>query len=112
VDQRTCGIDRRTSKMMRRDLAAARQEWLAESDEQRPHREKSDFLKYIDSQGRYADFHCNRHTFIPNLSLAGVCPRDAQELARHSDVRLTMNVYTHVGPDDKAKAIGKLGVPG
>jgi len=28
------------------------------------------------------------------------------------DVRLTMNVYTHVGLDDKAKAIGKLGVPG
>jgi len=40
------------------------------------------------------------------------CPRDAQELARHSDVRLTMNVYSHIGLDDKAKAIGKLDVSG
>jgi len=86
--------------------------WLAESDEQRAGREKSNFLRYVDSQGRYAEFHSNRHTFITNLSLSGVCPRDAQELARHSDVRLTINVYTHVGLDDKAKAIGKLGVPG
>jgi len=98
--------------VIRRDLATARQELLAESNEDRPHHEKSDFLKYIDSEGRYAVFHSNRHTFITNLSLAGVAPRDAQELARHSDVRLTMNVHSHIGLDDKAKAIWKLGVPG
>jgi hypothetical protein len=32
---------------MRRDLAAVRQEWLAESDDERPRCEKSDFLQYI-----------------------------------------------------------------
>ncbi len=72
IDKRTCGTDRRTAKMMAEDLAAARRKWLAESNGDRSQREKSDFLKYVDSQNRYADFHSNRHTFITNLSLAGV----------------------------------------
>ncbi|NQT38795.1 MAG: tyrosine-type recombinase/integrase [Planctomycetes bacterium] len=109
IDKRTCGTDRRTAKMMAEDLAAARRKWLAESNGDRVKREKSDFLKYVDSQGRYADFHSNRHTFITNLSLAGVSPREAQELARHSDIRLTMGVYSHIGLQDKARAIGRLG---
>jgi len=115
VDKRTCGIDRRTGKMMREDLKAARRKWIAEAEDnpkEQRRRKKCDFLKYIDSQGRYADFHSNRHTFITNLSLAGVSPRDAQELARHSDVRLTMNLYTHVNMQDKARAIEKLAAVG
>lgn len=113
VDKRTCGIDRRTGKMMREDLKAARRKWIADGNpkEQR-RRKKCDFLKYRDSQGRFADFHSNRHTFITNLSLVGVSPRDAQELARHSDVRLTMSVYSHVNMQDKARAIGKLAAVG
>jgi integrase len=58
---------------------------------------------------RYADFRSNRHTFITNLSLAGVSPREAQELARHSDIRLTMSVYSHIDMQDKARAIVRLG---
>jgi len=108
IDKRVTGTDRRTAKMMEQDLGAARRKWLSESDQERADREKTDFLKYIDSQNRYADFHSNRHTFITNLSLVGVLPHDAQELARHSDIRLTMNLYTHVGLADKAKAIAKL----
>ncbi len=115
VDKRTCGVDRRTAKMMREDLKAARRKWIAEAEgnpkEQR-RRRKCDFLKYRDSQNRFADFHSNRHTFITNLSLVGVSPRDAQELARHSDVRLTMSVYTHVNMQDKARAIEKLAAVG
>ena len=114
VSQRTCGIDRKTAKMMREDLAAARRAWIAETDDAKEirRRKKSDFLKYRDSNGRFADFHANRHTFITNLSLVGVSPRDAQELARHSDIRLTMNLYTHVALEDKARAIGKLAAVG
>ena len=52
-------------------------------------------MLYKDHQGRYADLHANRHTFITNLARAGVSPKTAQTLARHSDIRLTMNVYTH-----------------
>ena len=46
-----------------------------------------------DSQGRVVDFHSFRHTFCTNLHLAGVPLREAMELMRHSDVRLTMSVY-------------------
>jgi len=45
--------------------------------------------------GRWMDFHGLRHSFITNLARAGVHPRDAQELARHSDINLTMKHYTH-----------------
>ena len=40
--------------------------------------------------------------------LVGVSPRDAQELAPQSDVRLTMSVYSHVALQDKARAVEKL----
>ena len=51
-----------------------------------------------------------RHPFITNLCRANVSPRTAQALARHSDISLTMNVYTHVGQEEQAEAIGKLEV--
>ncbi len=71
ISKRTCGLDRKTAKMMREDLAAARRVWLAETDDpaERRRRLQSDFLKYKDSQNRFADFHANRHTFITNLCL-------------------------------------------
>jgi hypothetical protein len=98
--------------MMRADLEQARNEWLAAdslSDEERANREKSDFLKYQDSSGRFADFHANRHTFITNLSRAGVSAKTAQTLARHSDVRLTLGVYSHTNMAEKKEAISRLG---
>ncbi|MFW5690732.1 MAG: tyrosine-type recombinase/integrase, partial [Planctomycetota bacterium] len=52
-----------------------------------------------DDRGRVVDFHALRHTFISNLARAGVHPRNAQALARHSTIDLTMNVYTHVAMD-------------
>jgi hypothetical protein len=39
---------------------------------------------------------------------SGVGPKLAQERARHSDVRLTMNVYTHAGLYDLAAAVETL----
>lgn len=110
VTARAGGYDRKTAKMMRVDLAAARLAWLDESEnkEDRAARERSDFLKYQDSQNRFADFHANRHTFITNLGRAGVSPKTAQTLARHSDIRLTMNVYSHTDLDEKRQAIELL----
>ncbi len=35
---------------------------------------------------------------------------EAKELARHSDVNMTMR-YTHIGIDDQAKAVAKLPTP-
>ena len=54
-----------------------------------------------------------RHLFITRLEQAGISPKMAQTLARHSDVRLTLGVYTHVGKQDQTAAIEALpGVPG
>jgi integrase len=47
-----------------------------------------------DSTGRVVDFHSFRHTFCTYLHRAGVPLREAMELMRHSDARLTMKIYT------------------
>ncbi len=55
-----------------------------------------------------ADFHAaGRHTHITELLRNGATLVEARELARHSDVRMTMR-YTHIGLEDQAKAVGKL----
>jgi hypothetical protein len=43
------------------------------------------------------DYHALRTTFITRLSTMKVHPRLAMELARHSDMRLTMKTYTDAG---------------
>ena len=107
------GIERKTHKMMRLDLEAARTRWIeaGESAGEREARQKSDFLAYCDSNGRFADFHSNRHSFITSLERAALSPKMAQTLARHSDVRLTLGVYTHVGLHDRVAAIHSLPAP-
>ena len=109
------GIDRKTHKMIQRDLAAARQKWIeeAETDSERAKREASDFLAHKNHAGLFADFHSCRHLFITNLERAGIRPKMAQTLARHSDIRLTLGVYTHVDLPDQTAAIAALpGPPG
>ena len=61
-----------------------------------------------DEDRRTVDVHSLRHTFATMLSRAGVTPRMAQELMRHSDIRLTMNTYTHLELADTAKAMDAL----
>jgi len=65
-------------------------------------------IPYIDDQGRYADFHALRHTFITNMIKSGINPKTAQSLARHSTIDLTMNVYTKLTIADQASAILSL----
>jgi len=136
------GTERRTADMMRADLLAAKRKWIDEADDaaERRRRRKSDFLEYEDDNNRFADFQPRaaagggacarrfnpapsgssnrppglpaRHTFITNLERAGVSPRTAQTLARHSDIRLTMGIYTHIELGDQAAAIAALPGPG
>jgi integrase len=47
-----------------------------------------------DERGRTLDVHALRTTFGTLLSKGGVAPRTAQAAMRHSDIRLTMGVYT------------------
>ena len=107
------GTNRKTHKMVRMDLEAAREKWIAEAeiDVQKTSRENSDFLAYCDNDGLFADFHANRHLFITNLKRVNTSPKMAQTLARHSDVRLTLGVYTHVGLHDQRAAIESLPAP-
>ena len=44
--------------------------------------------------GRTIDVHALRTTFGTHLSKGGVAPRTAQAAMRHSDIKLTMGVYT------------------
>ncbi|MCD6304616.1 MAG: site-specific integrase [Planctomycetes bacterium] len=61
-----------------------------------------------DAQGRTLDVHCLRHTFATLLARNGVSPATAQKLMRHSDIRLTMNIYTHLDLADTASAVAAL----
>jgi len=61
-----------------------------------------------DAQGRTVDVHSLRHTFATLLARNGVSPGVAQKLLRHSDIRLTMNTYTHLGLADTASAVAAL----
>jgi DNA-binding NtrC family response regulator len=42
------------------------------------------------------------------LARSGVAPRTAQELMRHSDIRLTTNIYQHLELIDTASAVETL----
>jgi len=55
---------------------------------------KSAGIAKVDERGRTLDVHALRHTFGTHLSKGGVAPRTAQAAMRHSDIALTMNVYT------------------
>jgi len=46
-----------------------------------------------------------RRTSITNLARGGAHPKLAQVLARHSDINLTMSVYTHAELADQAEAL-------
>jgi hypothetical protein len=56
----------------------------------------------------YADMHALRHSYITLLSRSGAPLKVVQLLARHSDVRLTIGLYTHAEEADKAAAVQSL----
>jgi hypothetical protein len=64
-------------------------------------------IEPIDSQGRVVDTHSLRHGYISALARAGVPIQVAQTLARHSDPKLTMNVYSHLSAFDLHGAIAE-----
>jgi integrase len=56
----------------------------------------------------YADFHSLRHSFIALLDKSGATLKEAMQLARHSDPKLTMAVYGRSGLHDLAAAVERL----
>jgi integrase len=65
-------------------------------------------IPYTDGAGRTYDFHALRHQFISDMVEAGVHPKDAQTLARHSSITLTMDRYAHVRRPNLRAALDRL----
>lgn len=61
--------------------------------------------------GRVVDFHALRGTLATLAAELGMPPRILQDLMRHSDVRLTMEVYAQVRSDAMRAAIETLPNP-
>jgi len=57
---------------------------------------------------RYRDFHSLRHTFISLLDKSGATLKEAMQLARHSDPKLTMAVYGRAQLHDLGQAVKRL----
>ena len=99
------------AKMLRGDLAEARNAWLDEvkhDPEARAKRDESDFLAFANHVGEVLDFHALRHTTGAWLALQGVHPNVIKTVMRHSSITLTMDTYGHLLPDQHADAIGGM----
>lgn len=102
------GWPRKTSKMVKADLTAAKLAWVNEAPGDKAKRRKSDALEYVDSEGRYADFHGLRKTYVTMLARSGVHPTRAAKLARHRDPKLTLQIYTDLGLDEQSAEVARL----
>ena len=52
--------------------------------------------------------HICRHTFCSNMARQGMNPKTLQYIMGHSDIAVTMNVYTHLGLDDAREELVRL----
>ena len=68
--------------------------------------------------GRYNDIyrvqmpnitpHVCRHTYCSNMAKSGMNLKTLQYLMGHSDISVTMNVYTHIGFDDAEEELKRM----
>ena len=52
--------------------------------------------------------HICRHTYCTNMANSGMNPKTLQYLMGHSDISVTLNIYTHTGYDDAKKELARL----
>lgn len=52
--------------------------------------------------------HVCRHTYCSNMAKSGMNPKTLQYLMGHSNIGVTMNVYTHLGLEDAVREVKKL----
>lgn len=52
--------------------------------------------------------HVCRHTYCTNMANSGMNPKTLQYLMGHSDISVTLNIYTHTGYDDAKKELARL----
>ncbi|MFF0061728.1 tyrosine-type recombinase/integrase [Streptomyces sp. NPDC005279] len=67
------------------------------------------FTRVADSAGiRVIRLHDTRHGCATLLTAAGVAPRVVMEILGHSQIAVTMNVYTHVVQDTQREAVSHM----
>jgi len=96
--------------LLRADMEAAREAWVNEATSvpERVRREKSDFLRSTDSAGRVVDFHGLRVHYVSRVVEAGANVKEAMELARHSDPKLTLKTYAKLGMHNLTRVLEAL----
>ena len=52
--------------------------------------------------------HVCRHTYCSNMAKSEMNPKTLQYLMGHSDISVTMNVYTHIGFDDAEEELKRM----
>ncbi|WP_315167662.1 site-specific integrase [Metaclostridioides mangenotii] len=75
-------------------------------DDKKPGRNLKSILNKINIEP--IKFHALRHTYATRLFEAGVSPKTVQVLMGHSDISITMDIYTHVMEDVKIDAVEQL----
>ncbi len=108
------------------DVAAALRDYLTGRPTDRPawpgtwYRKAAEMLRIdLDAAGvpyavegpdgpLYADFHALRHSYIALLDKSGATLKEAMQLARHSDPKLTMAVYGRAQLHDLGEAVRRL----
>ncbi len=132
AEQPTVTVEAAASKHRRKDvlplhpdLACMVREWIAKIPPKqklfpRLERRRTWFMVQKDleragipyeTEEGIADFHAaGRHSHITELLRNGATLPEAQKLARHSDIKMTMK-YTHIGLADQAQALAQLPTP-
>jgi integrase len=89
------------------DLKAARRAWIdqAQDAKARHERRRSEFLSPKRANGRLLGFHSFRRAYITRLVMSGTPVSVSQRLARHSDPKLTLQVYAEVTLSDEQQAL-------
>ena len=52
--------------------------------------------------------HVCRHTYCTNMAKTGISAKTLQYLMGHSDIQITLNVYTHIGFDHAKEELNKM----
>ncbi|MCZ6698328.1 MAG: tyrosine-type recombinase/integrase [Planctomycetota bacterium] len=109
---------------IRRDLADVLRPWLAGKPQTDPvwpghwHKKAAAMIRddltaagipsEVEGSIVVVDFHSLRATFVTLLIKSGANVKAVQKLARHSDPKLTMNIYTKLGITDLAGELDKM----
>ncbi len=110
---RVCPLpDGKAGLLLQADMDAARAAWIdeARTPDERAKRIKEDYLRHTDKADRRVDFHALRVHFISRVVEAGANVKEAMELARHSDPKLTMKTYAKVSLHNLSRVLD--GMPG